>query len=105
MATSSQSFSMFEVDLRFERGRLILKDGGRVIECYTPTADPDYPGYKILGHHVTRQTDLGGSMQRAINSVISNPDSVNLEQAIITADTYFNIEAEFNRTRSNRIHV
>ena len=105
MATSSQSFSLFELDLRFERGRIILKDGGRTIECHTPVADPDYPGYRILGHHMTRQTDLGGSMQAAIDSVIASPHSINLEQAIITADTYFNIEAEFNRARSSRIHV
>ena len=47
-------FSLFELDLRFERGRIILKDGGRTIECHTPVADPDYPGYKILGHHMTK---------------------------------------------------
>ena len=104
-ATSSQSFSLFEVDLRFERGRLILKDGGRVIERYTPVADPDYSGYTILGNQLSRPTDLSGSMQRAIRSVITSPQSINLEQAITTADTYFNIEAEFNRARSRRIHV
>lgn len=105
MATSSQSFSLFEVDLRFERGRLILKDGGRTIECYTPVADPDYPGYKILGHHMTKPTDLGDSMQTAVDSVIGSPDSINLEQAIITADTYFRVEAEFNQARSAGINV
>ena len=103
MATSSQYFSLFELDLRFERGRIVLKDGGR--SSATPVADPDYPGYRILGHHMTRQSDLGGSMQAAIDSVIASPHSINLEQAIITADTYFNIEAEFNRARSSRIHV
>ena len=104
-ATSSKSFSLFELDLRFERGRILLKDGGRTIECLTPVADPDYPGYKILGHHMTRQTDLGGSMQAAIDSVIASPDSINLEQAIATADTYFRVEAEFNKSRSAGIHV
>ena len=48
MATSSQSFSLFEVDLRFERGRLILKDGGRFIDLYAPVADPNYAGYTVL---------------------------------------------------------
>lgn len=105
MATSAKSFSLFELDLRFENGRIILKDGGRIIECYTPVADPDYPGYKILGHHLTTQTDLGGSMQSAINKVINSPDSINLEQAIITADTYFQVEAKFKKSRSRGIHV
>ena len=105
MATSSQSFSLFEVDLRFEHGRIILKDGGRVIDCYTPVADPDYSGYTILRHQMSRPTDLGGSMQRAISSVIASPHSINLEQAIITADTYFNVETEFTRARSIGIHV
>ena len=104
-ATSSKSFSLFELDLRFERGRIVLKDGGRTIECHTPVADPDYPGYKILGHHMTKTTDLGGSMQAAIDDVIGSPDSINLEQAIITADTYFRVEEEFNQTRSAGINV
>ena len=104
-ATSSKSFSLFELDLRFERGRIVLKDGGRTIECHTPVADPDYPGYKILGHHMTKTTDLGGSMQAAIDDVIASPDSINLEQAIITADTYFRVEEEFNQSRSAGINV
>lgn len=104
-ATSSKSFSLFELDLRFERGRIVLKDGGRTIEYHTPVADPDYPGYRILGHHMTKPTDLGGSMQAAIDSVIASPDSINLEQAIVTADTYFQVEAEFNQSRSSGIHV
>ena len=105
IATSSKSFSLFEVDLRFERGRIILKDGGRVIESYAPVTDPDYSEYAILGHQMSRPTDLGGSMQRAINSVISNPDSINLELAIIAANTYFNIETAFNRAKGVGIHV
>jgi predicted dehydrogenase len=105
IATSSKSFSLFELDLRFERGRIVLKDGGRTVECHTPIADPDYPGYKILGHHMTKPTDLGGSMLTAIDSVIASPDSINLEQAIITADTYFRVEAEFNQARSSGINV
>lgn len=102
---SSKSFSLFEVDLRFESGRIILTDGGRTLECYTPVPDPDYPGYRILGHHMTKPTDLGNSMERAIEDVITSAHSINLEQSILTADTYFKIEEEFNRVRKIETHV
>ena len=54
---------------------------------------------------MTKTTDLGGSMQAAIDDVIASPDSINLEQAIITADTYFRVEEEFNQSRSAGINV
>ena len=47
-ATSSSSFSMFEIDLIFEHGRIVLTNGGRNIEYYTPYPDPDYEGYHLL---------------------------------------------------------
>ena len=34
-------------------------------------------------------------MQRAINDVIANAHTTNLEQAITTGETYFKIEEEF----------
>ena len=105
MATSSRSFSLFEIDLRFENGRIILKDGGRTVEWYKPVNDPDYPGYKILGQQASKPTDLGGSMQRAINDVLANAHPTNLEEAITTADTYFKIEEEFYRARRTEANV
>ena len=44
-------------------------------------------------------------MQSAISQVINSPDSINLEQAIITADTYFQVEAKYKKSRSRVIHV
>ena len=105
VATSSTSFSLFEIDLRFEGGRIILKDGGRTVEWYMPVDDPDYPNYRLLGQQASKPTDLGGSMQRAINGVIENAHPTNLEEAITTADTYFKIEEEFYRARRTEANV
>lgn len=104
-ATSSSSFSMFEVDLRFERGRVILTDGGRKIEYYFPVPDPDFEGYHLLQKKSSKKTDLSAAMERVINTVVSSSESLNFEQAVTTAATYFDIEAKFEQAERANHYV
>lgn len=105
IATSSSSFSMFEIDLRFEHGRLLLKDGGHTIEHYLPRPDPNYLGYHSLEKSFSEKTDLSEALEKAIDAVVSTSESLNFEQAVMTATTYFKIESEHNQIERGSVYV
>ncbi len=49
LGTDHGNYSIFELDLLFEKGRVQLLDGGAKIKLWKVCKDPLYPGYQALG--------------------------------------------------------
>jgi predicted dehydrogenase len=48
LAAKEENFSLLEVEIITEKGRIRLINGGEEIETWKVSADPVYPGYRIL---------------------------------------------------------
>lgn len=57
-AFSCQYYSILEMDLLFEKGRVRICDGGGTLEYYHVREHPDYKGYKVLEHEYNSETSM-----------------------------------------------
>jgi len=65
----SRHFTVFELDLLFEQGRVTFADSGWTIICRRIIDDARYAHYRILEPLVPRPTEMGRAMSSAIASL------------------------------------
>lgn len=74
-----QSYSIFEIDLLFEKGRLRIVDSGFVIEKYNVKRSPFFKGYYSLVERKIVKTSLNQALYYATNhifNVLNNKDKL-----------------------------
>jgi predicted dehydrogenase len=72
MAANERSFSLFELDIIFERARFRFVDSGFELQRQDLIQDELYTGYKKLGDIKFSKTDLINSVNNLISSVTSD---------------------------------
>ncbi len=68
-------YSLFEIDLVFERGRYRFTDGGLQVEISRVIPDPTWAGYTILAVEETRPSSLPVAMRRLWDAVARSLDT------------------------------
>ncbi len=67
--TDCSLYSVFEMDLLCERGRVIIRDGGHSIELYSAASSQRYAGYTELARVDTELGDQRNMMLRAVEDL------------------------------------
>ncbi|MFA4941308.1 MAG: Gfo/Idh/MocA family oxidoreductase [Patescibacteria group bacterium] len=70
MIGDSRRYSMFELDIIFEKGRIKFFDFGHKISRQTVSDDSRYKGYKSLDKLLIKQTELYNSFPKLVNNAI-----------------------------------
>jgi len=74
-----QNYSIFEIDLLFEKGRLRIVDSGFVIEKYNVKESPSFKGYYSLVGRKIVKTSFNQALYHAVNhifNVLNNKDKL-----------------------------
>lgn len=66
---SAQHYSIFEMDLLFEKKRIVLSESGRKILFYSVQSHTDYPGFKILSKPSVQKTRMAEALKFAVESI------------------------------------
>jgi len=64
-----RAFSIFEVDLLFERGRVRFAHSGWTLERQAVEDDPVFPGFRELGPVVRTDTRLGAALAEQLEAI------------------------------------
>lgn len=89
MGGNENSFSVFEVDMLFERVRMRLTEGGMNYQCFRPKQDQFYRGFKSLSGAENGKTSLGMALWEMVNGLIAHLDNglplrISAEEALKT---------------------
>jgi hypothetical protein len=88
-AGDESKFSIFEVDLIFEKGRFRFTASGNTLESYCLVADPLFPSYKELAVEKIVQTDLRTVLTVVYDDIVARLDddtkeNIHLDDAVLT---------------------
>lgn len=75
------NFTLFELDLVFEKGRIRILNSGYDIEIYKIIDNPKYKGYKILDLDERIHTSLDFAMKNAVQNLV---DFLNSEKDLVS---------------------
>lgn len=68
-AGNAKHYSVFEIELLFEKARIILQDSGRRISTQTVEAHSQYPGFRILSKPRIQETRLSYALKFAVSQI------------------------------------
>ncbi len=63
---SPEEYSMFEIDLLFDKGRIRIAESGHRLEIHTPKSSNIYSGYRYLADDITVKDSMAQSMAHII---------------------------------------
>lgn len=63
------AFTVFELDLVFEKGRVVIEDSGYRLRRHRVVANPRYAGYRMLDGGETRASGLGRAFLAAVDNL------------------------------------
>ena len=70
VAADERCYSIFELDILCERGRIRFTDSGLVVTEEQPIFDPLYKGYTILGKAKCQPTHLAGALVALVDNAV-----------------------------------
>jgi predicted dehydrogenase len=84
------SYSVFEIDHFFERGRVRIVDGERRVELFEAGADADFPGYRSLRPADAKLPPLSHELHGSVAALVAaarrgRDDSGTLSRAVAVA--------------------
>ena len=70
VGANEKAYSVFDIDLFFEKGRIIISDFGKTINYYNAQKRTDLKGEKKLFHSKSIDTDLSSSINKVVSNLI-----------------------------------
>lgn len=90
IGTDHRNYTVFEMDLHFNKGRVCVSDRGHIIETWKTVNDPVYPGYTVLQKDKVLASGLAKHFENMADRAVqmsfekSHPDVSSLSSAIET---------------------